>query len=207
MGGYTNFGSLDDGSTGDGIGLGLVDSTTDYSGSDPFSDGSLTSDVTGSDVSLDFSNGATGLGVSDLMDSGSLADHTSLSGVTETPPDASGDSGELTLDTNGEGSASAAGGAHSIIPGGDWTIALGSFGKLGASLAGVLTGNHPATIGGVPIGAEGSVAYDANGLPINASGVQSSSLSGNYTTVIVGVVIAIAVFLAFSDIGKKAISA
>ncbi len=205
MGGFTNFGSLDDGSTGDGIGSGLVDSTTDYSGSDPFSDSSLTSDVTGSDVQLDFSSGATGLGVSDLIDNGSLTDHTSLSGVSENPPDAFSDSGEATLDTNGEGTATPALAAKSPVSGGDWSIGLSSLGKFGASLAGVITGNHPATVGGVPIGARGSVAYDANGRPITGPGLRTPSLTGNHTTLIVGVVLAIAVFLAFSDVGKKVV--
>src|SRR5947209_3958832 len=100
---FSDYGTIDDGFTGDGIGSGLVDSSVDYSGADAFSDFSLTSDVTGSDVTLDQSFGSTNLGVSDLIDNGSLADHTSLSGVTDTPPDFWNDSGEAALDTNGEG--------------------------------------------------------------------------------------------------------
>jgi hypothetical protein len=90
--------------------------------------------------------------------------------------------------------------------GGDWSIGLSSFGKFGASLAGVLTGNHPATVGGVPIGARGSIALDANGRPINGPGLSAASLSANHTTLIVGVVVALAVFLAFSDFGRKALA-
>jgi hypothetical protein len=204
--GYTDFGSYDDGLTGDGYGSGLTDSIDGYSGEDALSNPDTTSDVTGSDLQLDYSNGATGLGVSDLGDSGDYFDDNSLSGITDGTLDPYGDTGEASLDTNGEGTAGTMGVSKTAQSGGDWSIGLSSLGKFGASLAGVLTGNHPATVGGVPIGARGSIALDANGRPINGPGLSAASLSANHTTLIVGVVVALAAFLAFSDFGRKALA-
>lgn len=206
MGGYTNFGSLDDGATGDGIGSGLTDSIDSFSGDESLADPTLTSDVTGSDVQLDFSNGATGLGVSDLWTNGSLTDENSLSGVTSGTLSSSSETGESSLDTNGEGTAGIVGVSKTAQPGGSSELSIGALGKFGASLAGVLTGNHPAMVGGVPIGAKGSVAYDANGRPITRPGVSSSSISANHTTLIVSVVIVLAIVLAFLPGARKAVS-
>lgn len=202
MGGYSNLGFLDDGLTGDGIGLGLVDTTAGYTGADSLSDPTLTSDVTGSDPALSFSGEGTltpgaDLGV-DGLDSASYEAHLALSGVTETPPSSSSDSGFW--DSNGAGSADPAPGASSPVAGTDWNLALNSFGKFGASLAGIISGNHVASVGGVPIGARGSVALDANGRPIGRAPF-SGSLSANHTTIIVVVMFGLAAFLIFG--GKK----
>jgi len=200
VGGYTNFGSLDDGATGDGIGAGLTDSIDSYSGVDP--DPFSTSDVTGSDLTLDSSAGITGLSVWDLQSTGSPADSTSLSGVTDQPPDPWGDSSEAPYDTLGEGSStpSMASKAPTVSP--DFTSSIAALGKFGSSMASIITGNKPATVGGVPIGARGSVALDANGRPIVSPGVKSVSLSSGHTTLIIAVVGALAAFLLFSGVGR-----
>ena len=201
MGGYTSFGSLDDGDTGDGIGAGLTDSITDYSGTDtdPFS----TSDVTGSDLTLDSSSGITGLGVSDLQDplGSSLFDDQSLSGVSDQPPDAFDDSGEAPYDTAGSGSSTPAKAVLKPTVSPDFTSSIAALGKFGSSFASIITGNKPATVGGVPIGAQGSVALNANGQPIVGVGTKSASITGGHTTLILAVVGALAAYLAFSGIG------
>jgi hypothetical protein len=128
-----------------------------------------------------------------------------LSGQTSGTLDPFGDTGEFSLDTNGEGTAGISGVSKTAQPGGSSDLSLAAFGKFGASLAGVLSGNHPATVGGVPIGAKGSVAYDANGRPIAGPGVSSASISANHTTLIVAVVIGLAVLLAFLPGARKAV--
>lgn len=202
MGGYTNFGSLDDGATGDGIGAGLTDSIFDYSGSvdtDPFA----TSNVTGSDLTLDSSSGITGLSVSDLMNQGSVFDSQSLSGVSEQPPDPFGDSGEFPYDTLGEGSSTPSMPAYHPTVSPDFTSSIAALGKFGSSLASVISGNKPATVGGVPIGAAGSVALNTRGQPIVGVGTKSASLTSGQTTLIIGVTLALAAFLLFSGAIKR----
>lgn len=208
MGGYTNFGSLDDGLTGDGIGSGFTDSIASWSGDPAEFDLQDTSNVTGSDIPLDSSEGSTGLSIDDLGTLGTLHDSNSLSGISDGAPDAFGDSYEFPFDTNGEGTATQALTAKAPMStgsSGDILASLSAFGKFGASIAGVLSGNHPATIGGVPIGARGSVAYDANGRPIVGPGLRSASISGSHTTLIVAVVLGIAVVLMFVPGARKAV--
>ena len=200
MGGYTNFGSLDDGSTGDGIGAGLTDSIDSYSGIDP--DPFSTSDVTGSDLTLDSSSGITGLSVFDLQNQGSPLDSTSLSGVSDQPPDPWGDSGEAPYDTLGEGSSTPSMASYKPTVSPDFTSSIAALGKFGSSFAAIITGNTPATVGGVPIGAQGSVALDANGRPIVSPGTKAASLSSGHSTLIIGVALALAAFLIFSGVGR-----